>query len=180
MQFHSTATPETIQLDATPRFQLRVRSFAIVAFLVASASMSVPSALAASNDQEPQWSNGPRSCTLATLQGRYLFAESGVLVPPAFGVAKPTQASDAGVHMFNGDGTGTDTVTLRIGDNIVVQRGGGSFAYTVNADCTGTLTVPNGPTFDIFIAPDGSEFASIATAPAGNYATSIIRRVSRR
>lgn len=82
MQFQSTATPETIQLDATSRFQLRVRSFAILAFLVASASMSVPSALAASNDQEPQWSNNPRSCTLATLRGRYLFAESGVLLPP--------------------------------------------------------------------------------------------------
>lgn len=180
MQFLSTAAPETIQLDETPRFHLRVRSFAIVAFLVASTSMSLPSALAASSDQEPQGSNGLRSCTLATLRGRYLFAESGVLVPPAFGVTTPTQASDAGVHTFNGDGTGTDRVTLRIGDNVVIQQGGGPFAYTVNGDCTGTFTVPNGPTFDIFIAPDGSEYSSIAIAPAGNYATSVIRRVSRR
>src|SRR5664279_2052743 len=180
MQIHNTSNPENVQLGARPRFQLRIKSIAISATLAAIAGLSLSSALAASNDQEPQWSNGARSCTLATLRGRYLFAESGVLVPPAFGVATPTQASDAGVHTFNGDGTGTDRVTLRIGDNVVIQQGGGPFAYTVNADCTGTFTVPNGPTFDIFIAPDGSEYSSIAIAPAGNYATSVIRRVSRR
>ena len=180
MQIHNTSNLENVQLGARPQFQIRIKSIAISATLAAVAGMSLPSALAASNEQESRTSGGTRECSLATLQGRYLFAESGVLTPPAFGVAVPTQAADAGVHLFNGDGTGTDTVTFRIGANIVVQKGGGPFAYTVNADCTGSITVLNGPTFDIFIAPDGSEFAEIATAPAGNYATSIVRRVSRK
>jgi len=58
MQFHSTATPENIQLGARTRFQLRMRSFAIAAGLVAIAGLSLPSALAASNGQESQGSDG--------------------------------------------------------------------------------------------------------------------------
>jgi hypothetical protein len=33
---------------------------------------------------------------------------------------------------------------------------------------------------DLFIAPDGEEFASIATGPAGNGGADIKRRVSRK
>ena len=61
-----------------------------------------------------------------------------MLLPPAFGVAAPTQAADAGVHIFNGDGTGTDTVTFRVGGNIVLENVVSPIQYTVNADCTGT------------------------------------------
>ena len=140
----------------------------------------LPGTLTASNEQELQVSDGHPGCTLATLQGRYLFAESGVLLPPAFGVAAPTEAADAGIHIFNGDGTGTDTVTFRVGGNIVLKNVVSQILYTVNADCTGTITVPNGPSFDIFVAPDGAEFARIATAPAGNYPATIDRRESRK
>ena len=52
--------------------------------------------------------------------------------------------------------------------------------YTVNADCTGSYTVLNGgPSFDLFIAPDGDSIAAITTAPPGNQASDISRRVSR-
>ena len=81
--------------------------------------------------------------------------------------------------MLNGDGTGTDTVTVRIGDTIVLENVVSPLSYTVNADCTGTIMVINGPSFDVFIAPDGSEFAEIATGPPGNYPAGIDRRVSR-
>lgn len=161
------------------RFQRRIRPLAIAAGLIAIAGLGIP-ALGAANQQESQWPDNHRGCTLATLQGRYLFAESGVLLPPAFGVAVPTQAADAGIHMFNGDGTGKDTVTFRIGNNIVLENVVSPLLYTVNPDCTGTITVLNGPSFDIFIAPDGAEFARIATAPAGNYPATIDRRVSRK
>lgn len=131
-------------------------------------------------EQESHESDGHRVCTLATLKGRYLFAASGVLLPPAFGVTVPTQGADAGLRMLNGDGTGTDTVTVRIGDTIVLENVVSPLSYTVNADCTGTIMVINGPSFDVFIAPDGSEFAEIATGPPGNYPAGIDRRVSRK
>jgi hypothetical protein len=161
------------------RFQRRIRPLAIAAGLIAIAGLGIP-ALGAANQQESQWPDNHKGCTLATLQGRYLFAESGVLLPPAFRVAVPTQAADAGIHIFNGDGTGKDTVTFRIGNNIVLENVVSPLLYTVNPDCTGTITVLNGPSFDIFIAPDGAEFARIATAPAGNYPATIDRRVSRK
>ena len=126
------------------------------------------------NDSKP-------TCTLETLEGRYLFAWSGTVLPPAFGVTKPTAGGSAGYHTFNGDGTGTDTVTVRIGTKIVLEKVVVPITYTVSADCTGTYTVnvPNGPSFDLFIAPNGEEFATFATAPPGNQLASINRRVSR-
>ena len=122
------------------------------------------------------------SCTLKTLKGRYLFALNGTLLPPAFGITQPTIAAAAGVHIFNGDGTGTDTVTVRVGAKIVLRNVVAPIRYTVNADCTGSYTVqvPDGPSFDLFIAPTGESIATIATAPEGNYVSSIDKRVSRK
>jgi len=120
------------------------------------------------------------TCSLATLKGRYLFASTGTILPPAFGVTEPTLVADAGYHIFNGDGTGTDTVTLRVGSTIVLENFVTPTSYTVNANCTGTLTVPNGPSFDLFIAPNGDEIATIATAPPGNYVSRTERRVSHK
>lgn len=121
------------------------------------------------------------ACTLETLKGRYLFAWSGMVLPPAFGVTEPTAGGSAGYHTLNGDGTGTDTVTVRVGTQIVLEKVVVRITYTVNPDCTGSYTadVPNGPSFDLFIAPNGEEFATFATAPAGNQLASIDRRVSR-
>src|SRR4051794_28181003 len=120
------------------------------------------------------------TCSLATLKGRYLFASTGTLLPPAFGVTEPTQVADAGYHVFNGDGTGTDIVTLRVGTKIVLENFVVPTSYTVNANCTGVLTVkvPDGPIFDLFIAPNGDFMSTIATAPAGNYVSRIEQRVS--
>ena len=118
-------------------------------------------------------------CTLKTLKGRYLVADKGTILPPAFGVTAPTFGTNAGFHIFNGDGTGTDIVTVRINGQTVLKNAVVPTSYTVNADCTGTLKVlvPGGPSFDIFIAPSGKEIALVGTDP-GNYATSIDRRVS--
>jgi hypothetical protein len=122
------------------------------------------------------------TCTLATLKGRYLFATSGTALPPAFGVTEPTPGASAGFHIFNGDGTGTDTVTVRIGGEIVLSKVVVPISYTVNADCTGSYTVliPDGPSFDLFIAPTGESIATIGTAPEGNWASSIDERVSHK
>jgi hypothetical protein len=179
MDVQSTSKSETIQLRADPRFPGRKKAFAIAAGLVAIAGLCLSGKLTASNE-ESQGSDSHPGCTVATLRGRYLFAESGVLLPPAFGVVTPTQAADAGFHILNGDGSGTDTVTLRVGSNIVLENAVSPVLYTVNADCTGKFSVINGPSFDLFIAPDGSEIASISTVPAGNYPVSIARRVSQK
>ena len=120
------------------------------------------------------------TCTLKTLKGRYLFTLQGTLLPPAFGVIEPTPAAAAGFHIFHGDGTGTDIVTFRVGGVTVVENDVAPNSYTVNADCTGSYTATNGPSFSIFIAPNGESFAEITTTPQGNGASNIARRVSRK
>ena len=119
-------------------------------------------------------------CTLKTLKGRYLFSLHGTLLPPAFGVTEPTPSDAAGFHIFNGDGTGTDVVTFRLGGVTVLENEVSSLSYTVNGDCTGSFTVLNGPSFGMFIAPDGESIATISTAPPGNEVSDIARRVSRK
>ena len=106
-----------------------------------------------------------RACTLATLDGQYLFGGSGTLFPPAFGLTEPSTSTSAGFHIFNGDGTGTDFVTFSV--NGVDQHVPSPVAitYTINHDCTGTYSVQNGPHFDIFVAVDGSQLSVTATDP---------------
>ena len=86
------------------------------------------------------YADGP-SCTLKTLKGRYLFSEPATLLPPAFGITEPTPGNAAGFHIFNGDGTGTDIVTLRLGGVTIFSAAVVPITYTVNADCTGSYTV---------------------------------------
>jgi hypothetical protein len=119
-------------------------------------------------------------CTLATLEGRYLFAGSGTLLPPAFGVTEPSVSTSAGYHIFNGDGTGTDFVTFLVNGIIVPVTSPTPVTYTLNSDCTGTYTVVHGPSFDIFVSPDGEELAVIATDQGHALAEGPNRRVAPR
>ena len=104
-------------------------------------------------------------CTLATLNGQYLFAESGTLFPPAFGVTKQSIGNSAGFHIFNGDGTGTDFVTFSVNGIDQHVPSPVAITYTLNPDCTRTLSVQNGPNHNIFVAIDGSSLTSINTDP---------------
>jgi hypothetical protein len=128
------------------------------------------------NTSEPE-DHAP-TCTLKTLKGRYLFANSGWLFPPAAGVTEPTPAAHAaGFHIFHGDGTATDIVTVRINAETVLENAVMTASYMVEPDCTGTYTVPNGPSFGLFIAPTGEAAAFIGVDP-GNQVSDIARRVS--
>jgi hypothetical protein len=172
--FSNPADGSNAHPSGTSRHLRRTLPVAIATGLVLIAGLTLSHTLSASNgEQEGQ-------CGLATLRGRYLFANSGIALPPAFGVTQPTWAADAGVIVFDGQGAGTANVTVRIGNNVVLRNLVTPVSYTVNADCTGSYTVPNGPAFDLFIAPGGEEYALIATDPAGNYPSSIQRRVARR
>ena len=114
---------------------------------------------------------GATQCSLKTLQGRYLFAASATLFPPAFGVKEVSVGSAAGYHIFNGDGTGMDFVTFTVNGVDQNVPSPNDLTYTLNPDCTGTYTVlPEGvglPKFDIFVSPNGDEMTSINIEPVG-------------
>jgi hypothetical protein len=121
---------------------------------------------------------GVPKCSLRTLKGLYLFGGgTATIFPPAFGVQQESVGAAAGIHVFNGDGTGKDYVTFTLNGVNQNVPSPTNFTYTMNDNCTGTYAVgppgPNavGPTFDIFIAPDGSQITGINTdqGSAGSY-----------
>ena len=106
-------------------------------------------------------------CTLETLNGQYLEAGNGMLIPPVPVFSIPSGAPSsvtafAAYSIYNGDGTGTDYVTFTV-DGVIAANGPMPTTYTLNADCTGTKTVTNGPHFNIFVAVDGSGLAEVST-----------------
>jgi hypothetical protein len=121
-------------------------------------------------DQEP-------TCTLKTLQGRYLFGGIATLLPPA--VPEQSLLAVAGYHIFNGDGTGIDIVTGSINGVSMLNNNKFDIKYTVNPDCSGTYTVlADGVSFGLFIAPDGEELIVIGTEPGFVLVQGPNRRVS--
>jgi hypothetical protein len=117
-------------------------------------------------------------CSLATLNGQYLFSSSGPLFPPAFGVTSESIGSAAGAHVFYGDGTGADYVSFSV--NGIDQHVPSPIAttYTLGSDCTGTYQAPSvGLHFDIFLAVDGSQLSLIETDPGSTSAQGPLPRV---
>ena len=115
--------------------------------------------------------DGATKCTVKTLKGRYLFAASGTLFPPAFGVKEVSVGNAAGFHIFDGNGKGQDYVTFTLNGVDQHVPSPNQLTYTLNSDCTGTYTVlPLGlglPKFAIFVSPNGDEMTSINIEPEG-------------
>jgi hypothetical protein len=115
---------------------------------------------------EPKSAAQENGCSLATLHGQYLVAANGTLFPPAFGVTQQSVTAAAGYSIYNGDGTGTDYVTLTVNGIDVQVTSPASTTYTLNPDCTGTKQVlPAGPNFNIFVATNGSGLTAVSTVP---------------
>jgi hypothetical protein len=102
---------------------------------------------------------GP-GCNLHTLRGLYVFDAHGFNI--VGGVAVP-KAILEGIN-FNGDGTlAAPFVTLSINGNII-HSSGTLGTYTVQGDCTGTVTFADGNSFDIFVQrDDGKQLWMIQT-----------------
>ncbi|MFL5336329.1 MAG: hypothetical protein ACJ8H8_24915 [Geminicoccaceae bacterium] len=102
----------------------------------------------------------PATCSLATLSGTYLFAFSGTSV--AAGGATPFAV--AGYEVYDGAG-GMRSVTTTNANGKLKRNVRQPGAYTVAADCTGTVTYADGTIYDLFLAPDGANFVFVETNP---------------
>jgi len=103
-------------------------------------------------------------CSVGMLSGLYLSSWDGyanfggTLVPKAIMEGK----------RFNGDGTWFNEFgTVNIGGTTILNTGGFGGTYTVAPDCTGTISVPDGPSFDIYVGPGAQKFWFTQTAGAG-------------
>ena len=99
-------------------------------------------------------------CSVGTLRGLYLWTLEGYQY---FGGTPVPKALFEGIQ-FNGDGTLTFPFgTVRIGEFIIIDASGSVGTYTVAADCTGTLSVTNGPTFNMYIGPGAQQLTILNT-----------------
>jgi hypothetical protein len=99
------------------------------------------------------------SCSVYTLHGSYLFATHGWNI--VSGVAQP-KAIVEGIN-FNGDGTLVSPFATVSINGTIIRSTGSLGTYTVNADCTGTLSFTGGGSFDIFVQAGGQQLWMIQT-----------------
>jgi hypothetical protein len=102
------------------------------------------------------WAGDEKECSLATLNGDYLTTGRGI---PAEGI--PFRIT-VGLAVFDGKGglSGRETWSTSGEIRRVTYTG----TYTLDADCTGTLTVEPAH-WDLVLAKDASEGTMIRTDP---------------
>jgi hypothetical protein len=103
-------------------------------------------------------------CSAQTVRGVYLFHASGYNI--VNGAALPKAIIEKLV--FDGEGNvSTPAVSLSINGTIIQPPRGAPGTYTVDADCTGTLTFADaaGNKFALQIKPTGSEINMLQTNP---------------
>src|SRR5438046_4101050 len=107
--------------------------------------------------------DGGRVCSVHMLRGLYLWTFDGY---QNFGGNFVPKAVMQGLR-FNGDGTTFNPFgTVNIGGTVIIDATGGVGTYTVAADCTGTLSITNGPTFNIYVGPGAQKVWTLETSPS--------------
>ena len=116
-------------------------------------------------------------CTEATLDGTYLFADDGVILTGNDQVPFAL----AGYEVYNGNGKVRGVQSGNFGGE-VSRKEHFSGTYTVNADCTATVTYPDGEPFryDLFVAPDGSKFTQVGISPPEVVSSGFEERVTAK
>jgi hypothetical protein len=93
-------------------------------------------------------------CSVGMLRGSYIWTFDGYT---RIGGNLLPKAVMQGLQ-FNGDGTTFNPFgTVNIGGLIIIDATGGIGIYTVNPDCTGTLSITDGPSFNIYVGPGGRQ-----------------------
>jgi hypothetical protein len=118
--------------------------------LFACALVSLVAAMALGTSATAGAAADGHGCSVHMLRGLYLWTFDGYanlgpnLVPKA--VMQGTR--------FNGDGTTINAFgTVNIGGTIIIDATGGVGTYTVAADCTGTISITDGPSFNMYVGP---------------------------
>jgi len=127
----------------------------IAAAIALSPGFAMPPAAAAAEEDVV-------SCSVRSLRGVYEFSASG------FNIVNGVPVPKAIIETLVFDGHGnvlTPAVSLSINGAIIQPPQGNPGVYTVDADCTGTLTFADGPSFDLHVAPYGKSTRMLQTNP---------------
>jgi len=129
--------------------------------LFGCALVSLVAAMALGTPGIARADSGGASSGVYTLRGSYLFATHGWNI--VGGVAVP-KAIVEGIDL-NGDGTLVSPFATVSINGTIIHSSGSLGTYTVNTDCTGTLSFTGGASFDIFVEPNGKQLWMIQTGP---------------
>jgi hypothetical protein len=132
----------------------------LAALLVVLAVVGLLGVLAVGRGLADDENNAEAKCSEATLKGTYLFAQNGVEIKDN----DQRPFAIAGYDVFDGNGEVKGVASGNFNGKIT-RNEPLSGMYTVKANCTGTFTFTNGTRYDMFIAPDGSEFTFVRTNP---------------
>jgi hypothetical protein len=113
------------------------------------------------------------SCGVHNLRGSYLFTAHGYNI--VGGVAQP-KAIVEGID-FDGNGTLVSPFATVSINGTIVRSSGTPGTYTVNADCTGTVSFTGGASFDIFVDKGGKDLWMIQTGPGAPVFEGAVTRV---
>ena len=100
-------------------------------------------------------------CSEATLDGTYLFADSGFVIKDN----EKVPFASSGYEVYDGNGHVKGVATTNVNGKITSKETF-SGTYTVKADCTGSSTYTDGTRYDDYIAPDGSMLTFVQTKPS--------------
>jgi hypothetical protein len=102
-------------------------------------------------------------CSVATMKGSYLFAQDGIILGTSADKNKPF--AQAGREHFDGKGGMSGIYSGNF--NGTITRGSYKGTYTMNSNCSGTVTFEdnqkNVSHFDIYATQNGSEFVFVQT-----------------
>lgn len=101
-----------------------------------------------------------KECSLATLRGVYLFTSTEASPSDRPDPLKPFAA--AGLRAFDGEGNISQVASFSQ-NGVITQHAVGTGTYTLDSDCTGTMTSAGRVHWDIFVATDGSEGVAVRT-----------------
>ena len=131
-------------------------------FLLVCALASLIATMSLGTSATAQAAADGRVCN-GTLKGLYLWTFDGY---QNFGGNFVPKAVMQGLR-FNGDGTTFNPFgTVNIGGTVIIDATGGVGTYTVNPDCTGTLSITNGPSFNIYVGPGAQKVWTLETSPS--------------
>jgi hypothetical protein len=122
--------------------------------LFAGALVCLAAAMALGTSAPARGAADERVCSVGMLRGLYLWTFDGYqnvggnLVPKA--IMQGTR--------FNGDGTTFNAFgTVNIGGFLIIDATGGVGTYTVAPDCTGTISITDGPSFNMYVGPGAQQ-----------------------
>ena len=126
-----------------------MKTFPVIRVIVGAGVIVV--ALAVANFRSPRTadhaipvvradSDTDSGCTLASLKGSYAVSRQGTLLTSVLGLPAPALWGEVAGAVFDGSGSFSGNATVNVG-GAVLNSVPFTGTYTVNSDCTGTVTV---------------------------------------